>query len=59
MYRIKTKLTVKRKDGSIYHMTRPTKYAGYALKKDLENEPSVEEVTIETLPRTILKRDGL
>ena len=59
MYRIKTKLTVKYKNGETAHMTQPTKYAGYALKKDMENDPTVEEVMIETLPRTLYKPDGL
>lgn len=59
MYRIKTKLTVKMKDGSIYHLTQPTKYAGYALKRELERRPDVAEVTMETLSRTTYKPDGL
>ena len=59
MYRIRTKLTVKYKNGETAHMTQPTKYAGYALKKDLERDPDIDEVTIETLPRAIKKPDGL
>lgn len=59
MYRIRTKLTVKYKNGETAYMTQPTRFAGYALKKDLERDPTVEEVTIEVLPRTLKKPDGL
>lgn len=59
MYRIKTRLRITYVDGATQTITAPTKYQGYALKKDYEALPQVEKVEIEVLERTIYKRYGL
>ena len=59
MYRIKTRLSITYVDGATQVITAPTKYRGYALKKDYEAMPQVEKVEMEVLERTIYKRDGL
>lgn len=59
MYRIKTRLRITYKDGATKTLTAPTKYMGYALKKDYEAMPQVEKVDLEVLDRTIYKHDGL
>lgn len=59
MYRIKTRLRITYVDGATQIITAPTKYQGYALKKDYEAMTQVEKVDIEVLERTIYKRDGL